>query len=149
LVSRPPEARHEFERGRGAAGAALPQGYQPRRTEATALYQVVANHVETMLQDARERSAHGYGLPRHVERSFRRYLECGILAHGFARVVCRSCRYEVLVPFSCKVRGLCPSCDGRRMADGAAHLVDRVLPASVVYRQWTLLPALAAHPAAA
>jgi len=31
---------------------------------------------------------------------------------------------EELVPFSCKRRGICPSCTGRRMAELAAHLVD-------------------------
>ena len=34
-------------------------------------------------------------------------------------------------------RGFCPSCGGRRMADTAAHLVDRVLP-RVPVRQWVL-----------
>ena len=137
-MSRSHEAHHAFERATGAAASPLPRGYRPRRAETTALYRVVADHVETMLQDARDRSAHGFGLPRHVERSFRRYLDCGVLARGFARVRCASCHYEVLVPFSCKTRGLCPSCDGRRMADSAAHLVDRVLPPVAGYRQWTL-----------
>ena len=91
-----------------------------------------------MLQDARDRSPHGFGLPRHVEDSFRRLLDCGIVERGFARVVCPSCRYEILVPFSCKVRGLCPSCDGRRMAAGAADLVGHILPVVADYRQWTL-----------
>jgi len=27
---------------------------------------------------------------------------------------------------------------GRRMADGAAHLVDHILPLGADYRQWTL-----------
>jgi hypothetical protein len=31
------------------------------------------------------------------------------------------------VSFSCHGRTICPSCTGRRMANGAAHLVDRVL----------------------
>ncbi|MFQ5764582.1 MAG: transposase, partial [Rhodospirillales bacterium] len=39
--------------------------------------------------------------------------------------------------FSCKGRAFCPSCGGRRMADTAAHLVDRVLP-DVPVRQWVL-----------
>ncbi|MBA3393176.1 MAG: transposase [Deltaproteobacteria bacterium] len=60
------------------------------------------------------------------------------MERGFARVVCPSCQYEILVPFSCKVRGLCPSCDGRRMAAGAADLVDHILPVVADYRQWTL-----------
>jgi hypothetical protein len=39
------------------------------------------------------------------------------------------------VAFSCKKRGFCPSCTGRRMADVAGHLVDEVFPA-VPMRQW-------------
>jgi len=30
----------------------------------------------------------GHGLPAWVERDFRAYLRCGILAHGFARARC-------------------------------------------------------------
>lgn len=41
----------------------------------------------------------------------------------------------MVVAFSCKGRGFCPSCTGRRMADLAAHLVDEVLP-KVAIRQW-------------
>src|SRR5438093_1366740 len=40
---------------------------------------------------------------------------------------------------SCKSRGICPSCGGRRMADTAAHLVDHVIP-DVPVRQWVLSP---------
>lgn len=98
---------------------------------------VIADHLEMMLQDARDRSAHGFGVPHHVEDNFRRYLACGDLSRGFARVVCRACHYELLVPFSCKVRA-CPSCEGRRMTDGAARLVDSILPRDVDYRHWTL-----------
>lgn len=129
---------HVFEQTQGAATRPLPAGYHPRRPEKTAFYRVIAGHLETMLQDARDRSPHGFGLPHHVERSFRRYVDCGIVERGFARVVCPSCHYEVLVAFSCKSRGLCPSCDGRRMADGAAYLVNHVLPLGADYRQWTL-----------
>src|SRR5262249_13095961 len=41
--------------------------------------------------------------------------------------------------FSCKSRGICPSCGGHRMADTAAHLVDRVIP-DVPVRRWVLSP---------
>jgi len=41
------------------------------------------------------------------------------------------------VPFSCKGRGFCPSCGGRRMTECAARLVDDVLP-RVPVRQWVL-----------
>ncbi len=40
-------------------------------------------NLATLLEEASEL---GRGLPRYVERDFARYLECGVLAHGFARV---------------------------------------------------------------
>ena len=40
-------------------------------------YGIVAEHLETMLAQARARSSHGFGLPRHVEQTFRRYIDCG------------------------------------------------------------------------
>jgi hypothetical protein len=60
-----------------------------------------------------------------------------VLAHGFARLACAGCRAEALVPFSCKSRGVCPSCNARRAQDTAIHLVERVLPRAP-HRQWTL-----------
>jgi hypothetical protein len=35
--------------------------------------------------------------PGHIEREFRRYLECGILAHGFARARCAQCGHDFLI----------------------------------------------------
>lgn len=45
-----------------------------------------------------------------------------------------------LGPFSCKGRGFCPSCGGRRMATLALRLVDDLLP-WVAVRQLVLLDA--------
>jgi hypothetical protein len=102
--------------------------------EQTLLYQVIAEELESFVTNARER---GEPVARFVERELRTYLECGVLAHGFLRVHCDDCGHDRLVAFSCKGRGFCPSCGGRRMADTAAHLVDRVLP-EVPVRQWVL-----------
>jgi ribosomal protein S27E len=66
--------------------------------------------------------------PRYVEAEFEAYLKCGQLEEGFLRVRCESCHAEKLVAFSCKRRGFCPSCGGRRMAEAAALLVDEILP---------------------
>ena len=63
------------------------------------------------------------------------YLACGQLANGFARFRCADCRKDVLVAFSCKVRGLCPSCDGKRMIEEAEHITTAILP-EIPYRQW-------------
>jgi len=88
--------------------------------------------------DHQRRPRHRGGLPQYVERDFARYLECGVLAHGFARVRCESCKDELLVAFSYKGRGVCLSCNAKRAHVTAAHLVERVLP-HVPYRQWNIL----------
>jgi Transposase zinc-binding domain/TIR domain len=59
------------------------------------------------------------------------------LAHGFARARFEECGHDFLIAFSCKGRGVCPSCNARRMAETAAHLVDQVFPPLPV-RQWVL-----------
>ena len=108
--------------------------YARRRPEESVLYAVVQAELEGFLAHARARER---TLPRFVERELRAFLACGILAKGFARVRCDACAREQLVAFSCKGRGFCPACGGRRMADTAAHLMDRVLP-QVPVRQWVL-----------
>jgi hypothetical protein len=56
---------------------------------------------------------------------------------GFARALCAGCGQGFVVAFSCKGRGVCPSCNGRHMAQTAAHLVDHVMP-PVPVRQWVI-----------
>ena len=84
----------------------------------------------------RRADEHG-GLPEFVLREVEDYLQCGILEHGCVLCACRCCGYERVVGFSCKHRGFCPSCCGRRMADCAVHLVDAVLPEAPI-RQWVV-----------
>ena len=79
----------------------------------------------------------GQSLPKFVHSEFEAYLRCGILRHGFARVYCKGCSYNRLVAFSCKRRGFCPSCNGRRMAQSAIHQVQHIFPNTRV-RQWVL-----------
>jgi hypothetical protein len=57
--------------------------------------------------------------------------------HGFARARCGDCGHDYFVAFSCKGRGVCPSCTTRRMVETAAHLTDHVFPRLAV-RQWVL-----------
>ena len=121
-----------------------PKCYTPRYPERTLLYQTVAEHYETWLDLASAGQFDGQGdhhSPRpFVRKAFAKYLECGIFAHGFARARCGDCGHDFLVAFSCKGRGVCPSCNTRRMARvkfRAAHLTDHVFPRLPV-RQWVL-----------
>jgi len=121
---------------RGARGSA-PARYRPRRPSRSALYRCVQQYLETWLAQCRDGHDDEWSVPEYVEREFRRYLECGVLAHGFARARCGDCGHDFLIAFSCKGRGVCPSCNARRMVATAAHLTDHVLPALPV-RQWVL-----------
>lgn len=116
----------------------MPPGpLRPSSPRAHRPYRLVQRHLETYLALACEDEADGHAVPGYVERKLRRYLECGILAYGFARARCPECGHDFLVAFSCKGRGICPSCNARRMAETAAHLVDYVFPPLPV-RQWVL-----------
>ena len=118
-----------------------PKLYNPRHPERTLLYQTVAEHFETWLELASAGQFDGQGdhhSPKpYVRKAFEKYLEFGIFAHGFARARCDDCGHDFLVAFSCKGRGVCPSCSTRRMAAAAAHLSDHVFPRLPV-RQWVL-----------
>jgi ribosomal protein S27E len=111
--------------------------YKPRKPDETVLHRIVRDHLEDFLQEARERSRDGEGMPDFIVQELNKFLTCGSLAGGFARFKCQDCGHERLLAFSCKRRGICPSCAGRRMAEKAAHLVDYVFPV-VPVRQWVL-----------
>ena len=111
-----------------------PPGYARHRPERTLLYQLVEQHYPAFRE---LRAAADRPLPDFVQQEFEAYLKCGRLEEGFLRVRCEQCHAEKLVAFSCKKRGFCPSCGGRRMAETAALLADEVLPERPL-RQWVL-----------
>jgi hypothetical protein len=116
-----------------APDAAFPN-YERHRPEVTILYKTIAEHWKTFLatidQDSSRKS-----LPQYVRQEFEDFLKCGVLAYGFLRVRCEDCDSEKIVAFSCKRRGFCPSCGGRKMAETAAFLVDQIFP-KIPIRQW-------------
>ncbi len=118
-----------------AANQLAPQGfvYERRQPELGALHRAVRTGWPQVKALARERT--GVSLPEFVDKAMKAYLACGRLANGFARFRCADCRKDVLVAFSCKVRGLCPSCDGKRMIEEAEHITTAILP-EIPYRQW-------------
>ena len=94
------------------------------------LHQTVAEHYETWLELARagqfDVQGEHHSLRPFVRKALEKYLQCCIFAYGFARVRCDDCGRDYLVAFSCKGRGVCPSCNIRRMVDMVAHLTDHV-----------------------
>lgn len=125
----------------GGPAGSKPKLYNPRHPERTLLYQTIAEHFETWHSLASAGQFDGQGdhhSPKpYVRQAFRKYLECGIFAHGFARAWCDDSGHDYFVAYSCRGRGVCPSCNTRRMVETAAHLTDHVFPRLPV-RQWVL-----------
>jgi hypothetical protein len=64
----------------------------------------------------REANEGGYFRPV-VREIVEKYLDCGNPRCGFARIRCPRCRTAHLLTFSCKTRGLCPSCHAKRLEE--------------------------------
>ncbi|MGH8195389.1 MAG: transposase zinc-binding domain-containing protein [Woeseiaceae bacterium] len=71
-----------------------------------------------------------------------RFLACGDLHQGFARIYCDQCGHDYLPAYSCKTRYFCPSCHQKRMLGYGEWLEDSLL-APVPDRQYVFaLPKL-------
>lgn len=103
-----------------------------------ALYRVLANPFEALERVHEERVELTHGPLRRVAReAVGRFLDCGLLEHGFPRVQCATCRAEFLIAFRCKGRGFCPWCHARRWAEWSLWLDEHLL-AVVAHRQVVL-----------
>jgi len=92
------------------------------------LYQIVHHSRDDLQVQWEARFQHQYGCLRdEVLNTFDEYLNCGILAHGAARVYCDGCKHSLLIAFSSKRRGVCPSCGAKRAVKFAEHIYSEVI----------------------
>jgi hypothetical protein len=102
--------------------------YRPRRARESPLFRLVEQHLEEFLRVYPDRFAKQHGPLRPVvERVLRRFLTCGLVEHGFARAWCETCRLSYLIPYSCRGRSFCPSCEKKRSILWAEWLREEVL----------------------
>ena len=106
----------------------------PKDPEQTTLHRIVREHLGDFLA-AREEA--GASMPRFVKDELFGFLRCGVAAHGVALFRCSACNASRLVALSCKGRGFCPRCLGKRMTELALEWTRWVLP-NVRIRQWVL-----------
>jgi len=89
--------------------------YRPRQPRASPLFRLVESHFDQFQRVYPDRYQEKYGFWRPVvEVVVGKFLKCGDLHEGFARVRCQDCRHEFFVAFSFKQRCLCPSCHQKR-----------------------------------
>jgi len=109
--------------------------YTQREPKTSPLYRLVMDHFEELKLCYQERFEQTYGSWKpHWESVVERFLQCGDLFYGFARVYCHVCCHTFIVPFSCKAREFCPSCEAKRRASWAMKIIEEVLPCDLAYR---------------
>lgn len=102
--------------------------YQPRHAKVTALYQCISNHFQEFESLYPEKYQERYGFYRPViQKVVEKFLDCGDLTRGFARVKCGQCQHEYLLAFSCKGRYFCPSCHQKRVLQSGEWVTEQVL----------------------
>jgi hypothetical protein len=102
--------------------------YRPRRPRASPLWQCVNRHLPELRASGRVRRA-------VEENVLERFLECGDLHCGFARIRCGGCGHDLLLAFSCKTRYFCPSCHQKRVL-AYGECVEQCVLRSVPHRQY-------------
>ncbi len=107
--------------------------YRPRRAEASPLYRIVQDCLETYLAEAAPDA-----WTFCAEEALRRFLECGVHRFGVVRFLCRGCGADQVVAFSCRRRLACPSCDAKRALIATTKATEELLP-HVPWRQWVLV----------
>ena len=91
--------------------------YQPRRPQASPLFRLVSDHLQRLQTVYDERFAREYGPWRPVVAQVAdKFLACGVLVLGFARIRCDDRTHESLLAFSCTCRYFCPSRYAKRLA---------------------------------
>jgi len=102
--------------------------YRPRHPERTVVYRLFEEHFERYVREYEERYEPREGsLRKVVPTAVEAYLACGRLEGGFARIRCPNCRAEHLLAFSCRTRNFCPSCQAKRSALFAEHVITEIL----------------------
>ena len=110
--------------------------YKSRNPQSSPFYKLVDQYFDEFEQVYTQRYEKQYGFWRFIIRSsIDKFLKCGDLKEGFARVKCKKCGKEMFIAFSCRQRCSCPSCHQKRTLVLAYHLNEDVLE-NVSHRQF-------------
>jgi len=114
--------------------------YRRRNPFSSPLWKLLDKYYDQFETEYAERYEKAYGFLRPaVGFAVGKFLKCGDLREGFARVHCDGCGHDMFVAFSCKARCLCPSCHQKRILELGMHIVEDVC-FPVPHRQfvWTI-----------
>ena len=90
--------------------------YRPRKPRQSPLWRCLRDHYERFRLNYEQTFEKTHGFWRDVvDQVVQKFLKCGDLAQGFARIGACGCGNELLLPFSCKCRNFCPSCHQKKV----------------------------------
>ena len=102
--------------------------YRRRKPQETSLWKLLNGHFVEFEEVYDELFQKKYGFFRPVIlHVVRKYLECGDLHQGFARIKCPDCHHQFILAFSCRGRWFCPSCHNKKVVQFGHHLKETVL----------------------
>ena len=114
------------------------QVYRARNPKKSPLWQCADRHYDAFEEAYPEAYQPRYGILRPIiPQVVHKFLVCGNLERGFARVRCDHCEHEYLLAFSCKSRWFCPSCHQKNVQTTARFILERVV-APVPHRHYVL-----------
>jgi hypothetical protein len=123
---------------RGHVHSSAPRQYRARDPSRSPLRRIVLNNLLEFGDWLKSPPSSKPKPHPSVITAFEKFAECGDLRFGAVRYRCPECGHDLFVAFSCKRRGLCPTCDAKRSAIITAAAMDRLLPPAS-YRQWVLV----------
>jgi len=104
------------------------QPYRQRKPRASPLWKCLTRHFVAFCACYEARFQPRYGFLRPIiPEVVGKFLDCGDLDRGFARVRCDHCHHEYLLAFSCKGRWFCPSCHQKKVQLFGALLTETIL----------------------
>jgi len=102
--------------------------YHQRNPQDSDYYRCVEDYCETFVQIYDDHFSRQYGFWRpYLEKVIYRYLDCGDMHNGFARVKCKNWGHEYLLALSCKRHHFCPSYHQKRVVEFSEWVCTDVL----------------------
>ncbi len=102
--------------------------YRRRKPQETSLWKLLNGYFDEFEEVYDELFQKKYGFYRPViSHVVRKYLECGDLHQGFAKIKCPDCHHQMILAFSCRGRWFCPSCHNKKVVQFGHHLKESVL----------------------
>jgi len=102
--------------------------YRRRKPQDTSLWKLLNGYFVEFEEVYDELFQKKYGFYRPViSHVVRKYLECGDLHQGFARIKCPDCHRQFILAYSCRGRWFCPSCHNKKVVQFGHHLKETVL----------------------